>query len=104
MNQKYCLSFGALIVITLITMKSGLDFTDKLGSGDATGIDSDFYENGDSIVIENDAETKTLRRRVKGSTLDFGKLSLKASSWLPSWQINKTKCPIDMIAQTDFHG
>ena len=46
MNQKYCLSFGALIVITLITMKSGLDFTDKLGSGDANSIDSDFYDYG----------------------------------------------------------
>ena len=70
MNQKYCLSFGALIVITLITMKSGLDFTDKLGSGDANSIDSDFYENGESIVIENNAKTKTLRRRVKGSNLE----------------------------------
>jgi len=69
MNQKYCLSFGALIVITLITMKSGLDFTDKLGSGDANSIDTDFYENGESIVIENNAKTKTLRRRVKGKRL-----------------------------------
>ena len=70
MNQKYCLSFGALIIITLITMKSGLDFIDKLGGGDANGIYSDFYENGDSIVIENNAKTKTLRRRVKGSTFE----------------------------------